>query len=139
MQNKYPKTYRFYVFNGWFLSTYSMCKNRSASYIEMMDCIYRSRSDAYNKYTVRPDVKLLKCVATIIPLLYIWTAIMDTALRTATPGRAGRERCKTKEIYPYESLAWFIYNSKSLDEIKAKDQMKCRTRNDEKCRFKFNE
>lgn len=30
---------------------------------------------------------------------------MDTALRTVTPGRAGRERCKTKEIYPYESLA----------------------------------
>ena len=139
MQNKFPKTYRFYVFNGWFLSAYSVCKNRSASYIKMMDCIYRSRSDAYNKDTVRTDVKLLYYVATIFPLWYFWTAIMDAALRTVTPGRVWRERCKTKEVYPYESLSWFIYNSKSLDEVTATDQMKCRTRNDEKCRFKLNE
>ena len=139
MQNKFPKTYRFYVFNGWYLSAYSMFKNRSASYIKMMDCIYRSRSDAYNKYTVRPDVKLLKYFAKTIPCLYVWIAIMDAALRTVTPGRAGHERCKTKEVNPYESLSWFIYNSKSLDEIKATDQMKCRTRNDDKWRVKLDE
>lgn len=139
MQNKFPKTYRYYAFNRRFLSAYSMCKNRSASYIKMMDCIYRSRSDAYNKDTVRTDVKLLQYVATIIPFIYIWTAIMDVALRTVTPGRAGRERCKTEEVYPYESLAWFIYKSKGLDEVRATDQMKCRTRNDNIWRFKLNE
>ena len=139
MQNKFPKTYRYYAFNRRFLSAYSMRKNWSASYIKMMDCIYRSRSDAYNKDTVRPDVKLLKYLAKIIPFLYVWTAIKDAALRTVTPGRVWRERCKTKEVYPYESLSWFIYNSKSLDEVTATDQMKCRTRNDEKCRFKLNE
>lgn len=59
------------MFYRLFLSAFFMYQNRSASYIEMIDIIYRYRSDDYCKDTVRSDVNLLKYVAIIFLLLFI--------------------------------------------------------------------